>query len=279
MDETYPFEKFRRWVPPPPNPPPTTDDEKEEASAMRIMNPPLCHCDQPSRLIRPNPGVNFTPFFRCPPRKWDGGQIYDFQEYVYGPKSHWPTDAEIEEFNSGTKKWPCIFFPPFSCKCGILARRGVVPSELGKGWYCGNSYGDFWEGRGCDWEYFSDQEEWFVEMRHPMLEPDRARRIEDRKNKIREDYGVLVPRRQDLKKLREDMCRDLGQPTGVFGFTNAQRLMYWRRHRSRYAPRVPEGQEDKEEREYWRMRMERDREEYRRQQGNARGKEVMQDDE
>ncbi|KAJ1261853.1 hypothetical protein BS78_09G062400 [Paspalum vaginatum] len=62
------------------------------------------------------------------------------------------------------KKWPCDSYPPFRCKCGILAWRGVVPSELGKGWYCGYSYGDFWEGRGCVWEYFLDQEDWFEEM-------------------------------------------------------------------------------------------------------------------
>jgi hypothetical protein len=30
------------------------------------------------------------------------------------------------------------------CKCGILARKGVVPSELGYGWYSGNSCGDYW---------------------------------------------------------------------------------------------------------------------------------------
>lgn len=74
----------------------------------------------------------------------DGWQICDFQEYVYGPKSHWPTEAEIEEYNSGVKKWPCKSYPPHRCKCGILARRGVVPSELAEGWYCGNSFGDFW---------------------------------------------------------------------------------------------------------------------------------------
>ena len=74
----------------------------------------------------------------------DGGQICDFQEYVYGPKSHWPTDAQIEEYNSGREEWPCSSYPAFRCKCGILACRGIVPSELGKGWYCGNSYGDFW---------------------------------------------------------------------------------------------------------------------------------------
>ncbi|WVZ90424.1 hypothetical protein U9M48_036727 [Paspalum notatum var. saurae] len=134
-------------------------------------------------------------------------------------------EAEIEEYNSGRKKWPCMFYPPYCCKCGILARKGVVPSELAKCWFCGNSYGDFWEGSACDWEYFSDQEEWKDEMRRNVEEPWRSRAIETRKNKVRLDHGVLVPRRQDLKKLTADMRRDIGPPLALY--TNSQRLAYW----------------------------------------------------
>ena len=67
-EETYPLAQFKRWVPPPPNPPEMSDEEKAEARQSHIMNPPLCHYGVPSRLIRPNPGVEFTPFFRCPLR-------------------------------------------------------------------------------------------------------------------------------------------------------------------------------------------------------------------
>ena len=75
----------------------------------------------------------------------DGWPLCDFQEYIYGPKSHWYyTEEQIKEFESGKEKWPCERAPRPRCKCGILARRGVVPTELGYGWYCGNSFGLFW---------------------------------------------------------------------------------------------------------------------------------------
>jgi len=50
----------------------------------------------------------------------------------------------VQAFESGKEKWPCKRTPRPRCKCGILARRGVVLTELGYGWFCGNSYGDYW---------------------------------------------------------------------------------------------------------------------------------------
>jgi len=49
----------------------------------------------------------------------------------------------VQAFESGKEKWPCKRTPRPRCKCGILARRGVVRTELGYGWFCGNLYGDF----------------------------------------------------------------------------------------------------------------------------------------
>lgn len=132
-DVTTPYHQFNRWVPPPPNPPEMTEAEKAEASARLEVNPPLCHCNYRSMLLRPNHGVEFIPFFRCALNSSDGWPLCDFQEYIYGPKSLWPSMEEVEEFNAGTKKWPCDTRPPYLCKCGIEARRGVVPSELGYG--------------------------------------------------------------------------------------------------------------------------------------------------
>ncbi|CAD6266074.1 unnamed protein product [Miscanthus lutarioriparius] len=60
----------------------------------------------------------------------------DFEEYNYGPKSNWPSEYEIAEFEAGIKPWPGT-----KCKCGVKAREGVVPSELGYGYYYGNAYG------------------------------------------------------------------------------------------------------------------------------------------
>jgi len=74
----------------------------------------------------------------------DGWPACDFNEYIYGPRSHWPTEEEVREFESGKKPWPCTTTPSLRCKCGILPTKGVVPSELGYGYYCGNSYGEYW---------------------------------------------------------------------------------------------------------------------------------------
>ena len=75
----------------------------------------------------------------------DGWPLCDFQEYIYDPKINWYyTEEQIKEFESGKEKWPCERAPRPHCKCGILTRRGVVPMELGYGWYYGNSFGLFW---------------------------------------------------------------------------------------------------------------------------------------
>ena len=65
----------------------------------------------------------------------------DFEEYNYGPKLHWPFKFEFAEFQAGIKPWLCTKMPNYKCKCVIKAREGVVPSELGYGYYCGNAYG------------------------------------------------------------------------------------------------------------------------------------------
>jgi hypothetical protein len=64
--ESCPLCSFKRWVPPPPNPPPMTDEEKAEATTRRVRNPPPCKCGYRSELVNPPPGLDYTPFFRCP---------------------------------------------------------------------------------------------------------------------------------------------------------------------------------------------------------------------
>ena len=65
----------------------------------------------------------------------------DFEEYNYGTKSHWPSEYEFVEFEAGIKPWPCTKMSECKCRCGIKAHEGVVPSEPGHGYYCGNAYG------------------------------------------------------------------------------------------------------------------------------------------
>ena len=81
----------------------------------------------------------------------------DFEEYNYGPKSHWPTKCEFTEFQAGIKPWPCTKMLDCKCKCGIKAREGVVPSEPGHGYYCGNAYGgssELWVSWLNRWSYY-----------------------------------------------------------------------------------------------------------------------------
>jgi hypothetical protein len=70
-----------------------------------------------------------------------GFPTYDFDEYNYGLKSHRLSKYEFTEFEAGIKPWPCTKMPHRKCKCDIKARKGVVPSELGYGYYYGNAYG------------------------------------------------------------------------------------------------------------------------------------------
>ncbi|KAG2565784.1 uncharacterized protein LOC120681073 [Panicum virgatum] len=186
QSESWAYNEFRQWVPPPPNPPPMTEEEKQEAAIYRVNNPPKCHCGVRAKLQRPNIGVppKFTPFFRCSLKTRDGWSACEFNEYIYGPRSHWPTEKEVREFESGKKPWPCTTTPSLRCKCGILPTKGVVPSELGYGYYCGNSYGEYWEGRTCDWEWFRGQYELMLQLGRTK-EPWKSRDTINRKLKIR----------------------------------------------------------------------------------------------
>lgn len=77
----------------------------------------------------------------------DGWPICDFVEYIYGRKPLWAEATaqagDLEDYISGKKlTWHLRHQTPPLCQCGVAARRGVVPSELGYGWFCGNTIGD-----------------------------------------------------------------------------------------------------------------------------------------
>ena len=56
----------------------------------------------------------------------------------------WPTEEQVQDFESGKAPWPCVSSPNRRCKCGILATKSVVPSELGYGLFYGNAHGEYW---------------------------------------------------------------------------------------------------------------------------------------
>lgn len=66
-----------------------------------------------------------------------GYQVCDFAEWDYGPRSYWPEEDETKR-----KKGKYEPGPPIKCDCGVLATFGLVPSELGVGFYCGRMVGD-----------------------------------------------------------------------------------------------------------------------------------------
>jgi hypothetical protein len=65
----------------------------------------------------------------------------DFNELVYGPRSHCPDDLELLlSLDSDDLPYHYALHP--LCQCDVPARQGVVPSELGYGYFCGNVVGE-----------------------------------------------------------------------------------------------------------------------------------------
>ncbi|KAG2558616.1 hypothetical protein PVAP13_8NG278701, partial [Panicum virgatum] len=130
---------------------------------------------------------------------------------------------------------PCERAPRPRCKCGILARRGVVPTELGYGWYCGNSFGLFWEGRTCDWETFPGREDLRIKSGR-SAKPYRTRRSLEKKDKIRHEYKVPFP---DERILFGPVALDLVAKHGNSGKLDLEcrdeLITFWRKNISRYS--------------------------------------------
>ncbi|KAG2606915.1 hypothetical protein PVAP13_4NG202822, partial [Panicum virgatum] len=156
--------------------------------------------------------------------------------HLWPQDSHWYyTEEQIKEFESGKEKWPCEWAPRPRCKCGILARRGVVPTELGYGWYCGNPFGLFWEGRTCDWETFPGREDLRIKLAR-YAEPYRTRRTLEKKVKIRHKYKVHLPDERILfGPVAVDLVAKHGN-SGKLGLECREELItFWRKNRSRYS--------------------------------------------
>jgi hypothetical protein len=65
----------------------------------------------------------------------------NFNELVYSPRSHWPDDLELL-MSLDSDNLPCHYAPHPLCQCAVHARQGVVLSELGYGYFCGNVVGE-----------------------------------------------------------------------------------------------------------------------------------------
>ena len=60
-----------------------------------------------------------------------------FKEWLWGPKSFWPEEAK-EDSKEKKEEVITIEDEPTLCKCGVEAHYGLVPSELGIGYWCGH---------------------------------------------------------------------------------------------------------------------------------------------
>jgi hypothetical protein len=67
-----------------------------------------------------------------------GHLLCDFNKYDYGPKSYWPESKD----KKGKEVEVELVAPDRNCRCGIVGNYGLVPSELGIGYYCGHMIGD-----------------------------------------------------------------------------------------------------------------------------------------
>jgi hypothetical protein len=65
----------------------------------------------------------------------------DFNELLYGFRSHWPDDLELL-FSMDSDDLPSHYTLHPLCQCGVPSRQGVVPSKLGYGYFCGNVVGE-----------------------------------------------------------------------------------------------------------------------------------------
>ncbi|KAG2610793.1 hypothetical protein PVAP13_4KG398105 [Panicum virgatum] len=175
-----------------------------------------------------------------------------------------PTEEEVRDFESGKKPWPCTTTPSLRCKCVIQPTKGVVPSELGYGYYCGNIYGEYWEGRTCDWEWFEGRYELMLQLGRTK-EPWKSRDTLNRKLKIRKDYQVTLPLESFLSgPVLQDLRREYGKKTAEKA-TLDDCIVYWRRNRSKYPWPLTdrellanyEKKEEEEEMERQRLREER----------------------
>jgi hypothetical protein len=57
---------------------------------------------------------------------------------LYGPDGQWK-DEEKDEVKGKRVIEPCA---QRKCPCGVNAKHGIVPSELGVGYYCGHVVGN-----------------------------------------------------------------------------------------------------------------------------------------
>ncbi|XP_062185874.1 uncharacterized protein LOC133889361 [Phragmites australis] len=183
-----PFDKFVRWVPLPPNPPKLTDKEKWQLKSIRVADPPLCNYGKRSVLCEPSGG---SPYFRCEGMTRRHGVTCGFRDPLYGPDGQWK-DEEKDEMKEKRVIEPCA---PRKCPCDVNANHGIVPSELGVGYYCGHVIGNDMRTWKCSWEEYLDKGAVDHEIAWRSKRPPNvlSSYLENRKKETRDYYRALYP--------------------------------------------------------------------------------------
>jgi hypothetical protein len=71
----------------------------------------------------------------------------DFNELIYGPRSHWLDDLQLL-LSLDSDDLSCHYALEPLCQCDVPTRQGVMPFELGYGYFCDYVVGedDAWMG-------------------------------------------------------------------------------------------------------------------------------------
>nr|TKW39043.1 hypothetical protein SEVIR_1G153900v2 [Setaria viridis] len=198
---------------------------------------PTAPCDFFQWMDRPDkydPRIRLFPYDSTKLKPLDGWPLCDFNEYIYGPKVMWPTEEQVWEFESGKAPWPCVSSPSRRCKCGILATKGVVPSELGYGSFCGNGHGEFWVSNYSSLllivypiTYFSGRRDLLLKLGR-RSEPWKSRQTQELIEKIRKEYDVPIPDSNLLwGEIYQDMVWETRvKPKGLYAKETI--IKYWR---------------------------------------------------
>jgi hypothetical protein len=154
---------------------------------------------------------------------------------------------------------PCHYAPDPLCQCGVPARQGVVPSELGYDYFCGNVVGedDAWVSsykqncnmwfisalimmisiesfnwkhtRMCDWETFEGCEKFLEQVRRKGDKFGKIMMYEE-KQEMRKKY-LKVPPGWILGTIKRELNTSGGDTSKDRQDHHEIALAYWRQNR------------------------------------------------
>ncbi|KAF8724220.1 hypothetical protein HU200_021241 [Digitaria exilis] len=142
----------------------------------------------------------------------DGWPVCEFNEYVQGPRSVWPSDEEVRAYEAGQAPWPCTNVAQPCIDEAILFVQ---------------------EGRACDWEWFSGRDELVARLRR-LGQRDKERETRELRNNIRKKYDVPLPDDELLFGTILDECIKKKRCMPPILEAHDTLIKYWRLNRILY---------------------------------------------